>query len=487
MILKNVKLKTLLIFPPLMEDTLSRNPFSGNKNTPDLGIPTLVGHLKSKGYTKIDSITLRNNDSFAYGSLKTITLFLKKYLINRSPDIIGLSTTYYAQLPWAIRIANIVKKLNKKIFIVAGGHSISQAQHSLIAKPSNLCDSFDAIIVGDGQEPLEKLIYNLSVKKNLKDVPNLLLKDRVSNKFLKNKPVFVESKKDLKTKPCFDGEGIDTSAFIPIRASINCYWGKCTFCDNSALTRQKYMTLGVKNLIFLVKQLQKDWKQDNFFLFDDALPPAYFKNFAEELIRQKISIRWIARGVCIDEKFDEKLLKLLKQSGCSNVILGMESFSNRILKLMGKMHTAESSLKILKLLKKLQMEASVNIIFGFPTETKNDINKTLFFLKKYPHLYKVASVNRFRAIRDTYVYRHPQEFKLIDKGTIYNKIFITKDKQVPFRIIKKMIKKLGLKEKIIMYIPTLEKLKKTGKSAPLFLLKKNLQKLNPYKEFTRLR
>jgi len=448
--LKNIQLKTLLVFPPLLGEKKDGDPLGGSRNTPQLGIATLVGYLNEKGYTKIKSINLRDSDSLIRGTTKIATSILKKLLINERPDIVGISAVFDSQLFWAIKIARILKKLDRKIFLVLGGQTMSRSQNYLISNPNNIRNPFDAIIIGDGEEPLEKLIYNLSAQKGLKNIPNLFLKDKSSGKFLKNESIFIASKKNLKTKPCFDG--FTTSVFVPIRASINCYWGKCAFCPNSKSTNKKYKLLEIKDLIYLIKKLKKELNQDFFYFYDDSLPPAYLKKLARQLIKQKLNIRWILRGLCFDKNLiDLNLLKLLKESGCSLVALGLESFSDRILKLMKKMHTTKLSLRILRLLKEAKIEVSLHMMFGFPTETENDIKKTLTFLKEYPSLYKKAYINYFTLLKDTYVYCHPQNFNLMVEEINNQKKFITKDKKTSPKKIQKMIKRFGLKNKIHLF------------------------------------
>jgi tRNA A37 methylthiotransferase MiaB len=117
---------------------------------------------------------------------------------------------------------------------------------------------------------------------------------------------------------------------------------------------------------------------------------------------------------------------------------------------MKKMHTAKLSLKILKLLNKAQIDTTLFVMVGFPTETEKDIRKTFSFLKKYQHLYKKTYLCYFQLLKETSAYNHPENFNLTIKK-IDNKICVENNQKLPIKIIKKMIKEFRLEGKIIMY------------------------------------
>jgi len=342
-----------------------------------------------------------------------IELIIKKILDEKKPDIIGISILFYSQLGWAREIAKLIKRLDKKIFIIAGGGYLLSIRGFLLKNRKKI-EYFDGIIFGDGEEPLEKLIINLSGKKELDNIPNLFLPKSDTT----NYAPYLALKSNFDTEPCFDNL-LDISKmdrFIPLRISRGCYWGQCVFCHNCKEPKIKYRILNprkISRLVKLIKKLQKKYNQ-NFFCFnDDAIPPFYLEKIAEELLRQKADIIWSVSGLCFDKKFtDKKLVALLEKSGFFIGRFGAESFSPRILKLMGKMHTPELAREILETFHSLSISVSINIMFNFPSETERDVMQTLNFLKEYRHLYKYAYINIFYPQPDTYIYNHFKEFRL---------------------------------------------------------------------------
>ncbi len=439
--LKDVKLKTLLIFPPLLRESDHANAYAGNRDSPPLGVAVLGGYLKKRGYQNVELLNLRQYKELTLKNNKGTKLILKKIIKEKKPDIIGISVLFYAQIVWVEKIAKLIKQLDKKIFIIAGGRYILSNRDSILKNPQKM-KYFDGIIFGNGEKPLERLILRLAEKKRLSNIPNLLLP---ANNKIKNTS-FSALAENLDVEPYLDKLNIDE--FIPIRISNGCYWGQCTFCNSCDGLKAKYQILNPRKAVRLIKKLQKKYNQNIFYFYDDAIPPYYLKKFAEELLRQKVNIAWTLSGLCFDKALvNKKLVSLLKRSGLAMVVFGGESFSPRILKLMKKMHTPELAKKILEIFHSFNIGVSINLLFNFPSETKKDMVQTLAFLKKYQHLYKFASANIFYLKPNTYIYNHSQKFNLRIENC--QKTALKFDKKI-INLIKQLIKSKGLERKIYM-------------------------------------
>jgi radical SAM superfamily enzyme YgiQ (UPF0313 family) len=439
--LKNIKLKTLLVFPPFINKIDKKIRLA----SAPLGIAILSGYLKKIGYKHLELIDLQNNGKA--GTRDNIELVQKNILLKKQ-NIVGFSVSYNYQMPEAIKIAREIKKINKEIFLFAGGSGLATNINRLLKNDLVSLNLFDAFILGDGEEPLARLINNLNYKKSLKDIPNLMLRDNKTGEFKKNKRFFKASKRHLHTKPNF--KDLDVSSIIPIRASLGCYWGKCTFCYNSG-SKNRYELANVEKLVSLIKEIKKENRQKKFFFYDDSLPPFYLKKLAKQLIKEKVNINWGARGGCVDDSFEEKRLpELLKKSGCYSLSFGAESFSPRILKLMRKMQSVEKIFKITRPLKEIGIKIVLYTMFGFPTEKIEDINMTLAAFKENPDAYDLAYVNYFNLDGDSYISKHPGKFKIKITDPTDPKFPKIETSAVSAKKILEMIKKYKLEEKAII-------------------------------------
>lgn len=74
----------------------------------------------------------------------------------------------------------------------------------------------------------------------------------------------------------------------------------------------------------------------------------------------------------------ENLLKLLQEYGVNRLSIGIESFNEQKLILMGRNHIWEDAENKMKLIRKIGFtNVSVDFIYGFPKETKKDLKKDI--------------------------------------------------------------------------------------------------------------
>ena len=76
-------------------------------------------------------------------------------------------------------------------------------------------------------------------------------------------------------------------------------------------------------------------------------------------------------------ELDDDFLKLLERAGCKALVVGIESGSQRILDLISKGIKISQVIEFNRRLKKYHIIPKYSFMMGFPTETKEDINKTV--------------------------------------------------------------------------------------------------------------
>lgn len=442
-LLENVRLKTVLVYPPISV-----------VQPPPLGIPVLQGYLKHKHYKNIKvfdfnciytRFSIKNffhffnlrgistinscvkqffplKQEFPEWSLnRMLNLIAKdnsfckketrkinnmvKFIMNKNPDIIGISVIYPEQIFYSLLISKLVKKINKKVFVVLGGSQISKHIKHLVSK-KELIKIVDGFIIGDGEIPLTRLIQHLNEKKSLDKLPNLYFKS--SKKYARNKHTYFYNPKKTIT-PDFSGFKIEN--ILPIRASVGCSWGKCTFCTYKNF-HKKNIYSKPEEVITLIKILIKKYKVRRFLFIDDALNIKFLKIFLRLIIKEKIKISWVG-SLCLQQELeDESFIKLISKSGCETLFLGLESIHPRILRLMNKPHTPEMAKNILKLLKKHKIHSNIHIIFGFPSETKEEAKVTYNFLINEKELYSKIVLHHFCLEDEVMILKHPKKLSI---------------------------------------------------------------------------
>ena len=116
--------------------------------------------------------------------------------------------------------------------------------------------------------------------------------------------------------------------------------------------------------------------------------------------KEKFDVIWEPQGSDIRYvgKLSNRSLNLLEKSGCSRLTFGIESGSKRILNLINKNISEKKVLDLNKKLSPYKMLANYNLMSGFPTETLDDLRKTVNLLLK------LLAQNKNAAISNVLIY-----------------------------------------------------------------------------------
>jgi len=330
--LKNIKTKTLLIYPPnpLKKEYLAKMPRNTTiSNFPvfPLGLAILSGYLKKLGYKSIKIINLGDFDitgaqkynldifsppkSIIQKTIsdkklidnfdKKLTNEFKKTLIKFKPNIIGFSILYSNQFYYALKIAEIIKSYDKKIFVVLGGPYISLYAENIanLKEPEDyLPKLIDGYIFDCGENPLAELIVKIDRKKPLDKIPNSYFLD-ANKKFKKNRRVLNPNPKYL-VMPDFGEIEKET---MPLRLSTGCYWGKCSFCTHCKI--HTYCAAEIDQIIRTIKELIRKHNSNKFLICDDSIHPLLLKKLSEKIIKEKLSISWKLLFLNLDSQTNE--------------------------------------------------------------------------------------------------------------------------------------------------------------------------------------
>lgn len=121
-----------------------------------------------------------------------------------------------------------------------------------------------------------------------------------------------------------------------------------------------------------------EFVDDNFLANEECKQRA--RKFAQILIDKKVKIPFRV-DFCVDD-VDYELLDLLKKAGLVEVLIGVESFSDNVLKLYNKTITTKQILKSIEILNKLNIHTRLAWIMFNPYITLDDIRKNLKFLRE---------------------------------------------------------------------------------------------------------
>jgi radical SAM superfamily enzyme YgiQ (UPF0313 family) len=326
-------------------------------------------------------------------------------ILEMKPRIVGISVPHsYEDILCSIALSKVAKQSNKKCFVVWGGPLVSMAVEEMMTI-RGIQELVDGFVLGDGEAPLAELIHQFSNERDLSRVPNLIFNENGS--YRKSKITY-RCLDDMNTIPDFGGARFK---WLPIRVSFGCPWARCTYCNYGSMN-SIYRVLDAGSTLNMIKRLKKRHKTRGFLLRADSLTPGFLKDFSKQVIADGIRIRW-GCFIPISSEMDEETIGIMSRAGCCYAALGVETASKRVLELMNKPHRSEDVVPLLRRLVKFKIRTCVQIIFGFPGETRSDVIQTLKFLSRYKELFSEATPVSFSLQRNTPIHDNPERFEIL--------------------------------------------------------------------------
>lgn len=152
---------------------------------------------------------------------------------------------------------------------------------------------------------------------------------------------------------------------------------KCNWCAKP-IYGNRYNSRSPQNVVNELIWLKNNFAFEHIWFCDDifGLQPGWIKAFADLVEKEKLSFKFKIQAR-VDLLLKETNIKDLSRAGCDNIWMGAESGSQKILDAMDKGTTVKQIAAATNLLKKYKIKPSFFIQFGYPGETKVDIEKTI--------------------------------------------------------------------------------------------------------------
>ena len=155
---------------------------------------------------------------------------------------------------------------------------------------------------------------------------------------------------------------------------------KCNWCAKP-IYGNRYNSRSPENVVEEIKFLLHNFQPTHFWFCDDifGLKPGWIKRFSELVQHEKLKFRFKIQCRA-DLLLDENNIVHLAHAGCDEVWIGAESGSQKILDAMDKGTTIEQIYTCTELMKKHGIKPCFFLQFGYPGETREDINLTVKML-----------------------------------------------------------------------------------------------------------
>jgi anaerobic magnesium-protoporphyrin IX monomethyl ester cyclase len=239
-------------------------------------------------------------------------------------------------------------------------------------------DYIDFVIIGEGEITSVELARALRNGGQFSQIKGLGYKDAAGNIRINERREFI---RDL------DEYSLDWE-LVDIENYIKPYWEldrvlqfvtsrgcphNCGFCYNLVFNNRRFRAHSAKKVVAEINRLKEKYDLQGIFFWDDN----FFANKQRAFdIVSRIDLPYYAEARL--DYFDEDFARKLAETKCRLLLTGAESGSDRILKLINKGAAVADTMRATKLLAKYpSVRMSPSIIFGTPTETKEEYRQTI--------------------------------------------------------------------------------------------------------------
>jgi hypothetical protein len=300
----------------------------------------------------------------------------------RGDDIYGFSLTAYTQVPAALVAARALRRRYPTCCVVLGGPVLLFfTDHEI----EDLCRvaGVDRAVRGPGEQPLDE-IYRAVTGRVPANAGAVRLR--------------------------FDGLPLERYLHrggAPLQLRRQCYWAKCRYCHFRDPWAPDHPALIHETLEELERLVGEGFS--HFGFCDEALEPHVMSELAAALIDRGLTISW-AGGIRPERRFLELDWQQQRRSGRTFMDVGLESGSERMLRLMKRGTRRADVPVILEGASRAGIRVGVTVMFGFPGEEPADAEQTLSMLEECRAAIALVSPSTYHVTRGSDVSADPAAY-----------------------------------------------------------------------------
>ncbi|MBN2374173.1 radical SAM protein [bacterium] len=315
-------------------------------------------------------------------------------------DLVGISIVFPGQLQPSYSLGYLLRRALPDVHITAGGPAISQLLVRINqSEISSALGPFHSAIIFEGEKALIDLIRR---KEKGESVSGVFRGDTIQ---------------DMSALPAPDFEGMPMEKYLspevvlPYDATRGCYWGKCAFCHYglSEYGAAKYRERPVEQIACHLGILSEKYGTGIFYFSDDTMAPHLAVRIAGEIKGKRLNIRW-ATDMRPERSLTQENCMKMAEGGALCLTLGIESASERILRLMDKGVHLHDMKDIIVNIADADIAVEVMCFTGFPTEKHDEAMKTIQFIKGLSEYISLFICGEFELTHGSRVAVSPHEF-----------------------------------------------------------------------------
>ncbi|QPJ65274.1 MAG: B12-binding domain-containing radical SAM protein [Candidatus Nitrohelix vancouverensis] len=350
-------------------------------------------------------------------------------LISDDLICIGISTMTGTQIRHALHLAGMCRKItNGKVPLVWGG-----CHPAVMPEQTAVHEMVDIVVRGEGDETFLELVKALDSKEDIRQIKGLTYQDGGEMINTPERPLM--DVEDLLPTPWHlvnVEDYIHRDMYVKNRyrvldlgqTSRGCPFD-CGFCSSAEIRERKWRAISADKSVDMITESVRKFNLDGFWLRDDEfyINRKRASRIFEGMVRNELDVSFYTSGARADVfmKSTDEDVRLLKRAGAHTLKFGAESGSQRILDLMQKGISVEQTIEANERCKKFDISPAFGLMVGYPTETFEDINKTIdlgFLLKRNNPTAELETMATYTALPGTPDWHLAKEHGLKEPGSL---------------------------------------------------------------------
>ena len=306
---------------------------------------------------------------------------LVEMILMPKADIIGLT----GMSPFFHLSKDLARQLKEKgetADICIGG------KHITIVEEEGFEKVFDYGFIGDGEESWSEFLYAYANNQSFETVPGLMY--RSEGKIVKNEKKSSSQDLDIYPRPAYHLFDMKKYLLGTLRGRLNfatlmtvrgCPW-KCIFCASEQLDTTRISKRSINSIVDEMEFLINEYGIRHFYFMDDVLTLQRSRTieFCNEILARNMQVTF--EGSTRANLLDDELVALMQRAGLTRLSFGLETVDKDMRETMKKKVPLDAYSEANAILNKYNIEALNSVMIGLPGESRENVNKTLDFLRK---------------------------------------------------------------------------------------------------------
>ena len=314
------------------------------------------------------------------------------------PDVVIIQVMYGGRVQAGFEVASLVKEIDNRIITVFHGLYPSTRQLACLSNPD-----IDFVVRGEPEYTLLELVNVLekgnsgSLEKvrgisyvksgEATDNPSRpVIEDLDSLPFPARHLLPMNAYFEAGTENPF-GMGRAHKRYTPMLTSRGCPQA-CIFCFYHIMMGRKWRGRSPENVLAEIEQLvwTYDIEQINFSDINMSHDGNRMEKICDLMIERDLNMEWFVPQGLRADTLDGRLLNKMRKAGCRGFCVAPESGVQRVVDRIKKNMDLKAVENAVTLASKEGIDTRAYFIFGFPGETKEDMEKTIEFARKLKRL-----------------------------------------------------------------------------------------------------